>query len=132
VGLGNGKEKLFYLPEAHNDFIFAVIGEELGFLGVLGLVLVYLFFIYKGLKIAHEVYLNKSNAFASYLASGITLCLGIQAFINMGVVLGLLPTKGLTLPFVSYGGSAIVIDLAVIGVLLNISTLLTKPQESYE
>ena len=121
TGLGNGKEKLFYLPEAHNDFIFAVIGEELGFVGVIALVAAYTFFIYRGLKIAFTVYEKQADLFQSLLASGITLLLGIQGYVNMGVVLGVLPTKGLTLPFVSYGGSALLIDLIMVGILLRIS-----------
>ena len=121
VGLGNGKEKLFYLPEAHNDFIFAVIGEELGFIGILAVILAFCFFIYRGLKIASECWEERHDRFGALAATGITLALGLQAFVNMGVVLGLLPTKGLTLPFISYGGSALVVDLFAIGILLNIS-----------
>lgn len=121
VGLGNGKEKLFYLPEAHNDFIFAVIGEELGFLGVLGVVAAYLFFIHRGLSIAWESFRKYEDTFGMLLASGITLALGLQGFVNMAVVLGLVPTKGLTLPFISYGGSALLIDLFAVGVLLSVA-----------
>ncbi len=121
VGLGNGKEKLFYLPEAHNDFIFAVIGEELGFIGIIAVILAFCFFIYRGLRIASDVWETRHDRFGALAATGITLALGLQAFVNMGVVLGLLPTKGLTLPFVSYGGSALIVDLFAIGILLNIS-----------
>lgn len=121
VGLGNGKEKLFFLPEAHNDFIFAVIGEELGFLGVGGVALAYLYFIHRGLRIAYESRDRYGDFFGMLLASGITLALGLQGFVNMAVVIGLLPTKGLTLPFISYGGSALVVDLAAVGVLLSIA-----------
>jgi len=121
VGLGNGKEKLFYLPEAHNDFIFAVIGEELGFIGVICVVLTFCFFIYRGLKIGLQCWENRHDRFGALAATGITLALGLQGFVNMGVVLGLLPTKGLTLPFISYGGSALVVDLFAVGILLNIS-----------
>lgn len=121
VGLGNGKEKLFYLPEAHNDFIFAVIGEELGFIGIIAVIFAFCFFVYRGLKIASECWETRQDRFGALTATGITLALGLQAFVNMGVVLGLLPTKGLTLPFVSYGGSALVVDLFAIGILLNIS-----------
>ncbi len=121
VGLGNGKEKLFYLPEAHNDFIFAVIGEELGFIGVIAVIAAFCFFIYRGLKIASDCWQDRQDRFGALAATGITLALGIQGFVNMGVVLGLLPTKGLTLPFISYGGSALVVDLFAIGILLNIS-----------
>jgi len=121
VGLGNGKEKLFFLPEAHNDFIFAVIGEELGFIGIFFLVLVFTCFFYRGFKIAWKTYKDCNNPFGFYLASGITLVLAFQTIIHMCVVFGLLPTKGLTLPFISSGGSALLINLFAVGVLLNIS-----------
>lgn len=120
VGLGNGREKLFYLPEAHNDFIFAVIGEELGFVGVVAVVVAYTYLIYRGLRIAWRCREQFSDSFGMLLAAGITLALGLQAYVNMAVVLGLVPTKGLTLPFVSYGGSALIVDLFAIGVLLSI------------
>ncbi len=121
VGLGNGKEKLFYLPEAHNDFIFAVIGEELGFVGVAAVVMAYLYFIYRVLRIAWNCNERYGDRFGTLLAAGITLALGYQGFVNMAVVLGLVPTKGLTLPFISYGGSALLIDLFAVGVLLSIA-----------
>ncbi len=120
VGLGNGKEKLFYLPEAHNDFIFAVIGEELGFVGVACVIAAYLFFLHRGLKIAWECHRKYQDLFGMLLAAGITLALGLQGFVNMAVVLGLVPTKGLTLPFISYGGSALLVDLFAVGVLLSV------------
>lgn len=120
-GLGNGKEKLFFLPEAHNDFIFAVIGEELGFVGVAAVICAYVFFIYRGLRISWNALHRRQDRFGFYLGCGITLILGLQAFINMGVVMGLLPTKGLTLPFISYGGSAITLNLFAVGVLYSIS-----------
>ncbi|MGK5081957.1 putative lipid II flippase FtsW [Bdellovibrionota bacterium FG-1] len=121
VGLGNGKEKLFFLPEAHNDFIFSVIGEELGFLGILAVIVAYLVFIYRGLKIALKAHQQYEDRFGMLLAAGITLALGLQGFVNMAVVLGLLPTKGLTLPFISYGGSALLVDLFAVGVLLSVA-----------
>ncbi|MBC7397811.1 MAG: putative lipid II flippase FtsW [Bdellovibrionales bacterium] len=120
-GLGNGKEKLFFLPEAHNDFIFAVIGEELGFIGVAAVILAYILFIYRGLKISWTALNTRQDRFGFYLGVGISVILGLQAFINMGVVMGLLPTKGLTLPFISYGGSALTLNLFAIGVLYSIS-----------
>lgn len=120
-GLGNGKEKLFFLPEAHNDFIFAVIGEELGFVGVAAVIVAYIFFIYRGLKISWNSLQQRQDRFGFYLGCGITLILGLQAFINMGVVMGLLPTKGLTLPFISYGGSALTLNLFAVGILYSIS-----------
>jgi cell division protein FtsW len=120
VGLGNGKEKLLYLPEAHNDFIFSVIGEELGFIGIVCVVLAYLYFIYCGLRIASDCYKMDQNRFGMLLGAGITLALGLQGFVNICVALGLVPTKGLTLPFMSYGGSALVVDLFAVGVLLSL------------
>lgn len=120
-GLGNGKEKLFFLPEAHNDFIFAVIGEELGFVGVAAVIVAYIFFIYRGLRISWSALNLRNDRFGFYLGCGITLILGMQAFINMGVVMGLLPTKGLTLPFISYGGSALTLNLFSVGVLYSVS-----------
>jgi cell division protein FtsW len=128
VGLGNGKEKLFFLPEAHNDFIFSVIGEELGFLGVFGVVVAYLMLVFRGLKIAFDAQKLYQDRFGMLLASGITLAIGVQGFVNMAVVLGLLPTKGLTLPFVSYGGSALLVDLFAVGVLLSVAR---GPQKSW-
>jgi cell division protein FtsW len=121
VGLGNGKEKLFYLPEAHNDFIFSVIGEELGFVGIAAVVIAYLYFIYRGLRIAWNAHTQYRDFFGMLLATGITLALGLQGFVNMAVVLGLVPTKGLTLPFISYGGSALMIDLFAVGILLSVA-----------
>jgi len=121
VGLGNGREKLFFLPEAHNDFIFAVIGEELGFIGVFAVILAYVYFVHRGFRIAWECQLRYQDQFGMLLAGGITLALGLQGFVNMAVVLGLIPTKGLTLPFISYGGSALLVDLAAVGVLLSIA-----------
>ena len=121
VGLGNGKEKLFYLPEAHNDFIFAVIGEELGFLGVCLVSLAFSFFVYRGLRIGWVALNERNDRFGFLLATGISLMIGLQAFVNMAVVLGLLPTKGLSLPFISYGGSALLVDLFAVGILLSVS-----------
>lgn len=117
-GLGQGQQKLFYLPEAHTDFIFSVIGEELGILGISVVIGFFCFFCYRGLKIS----LNAPDLFGRYIAVGCTLLIGMEALLNMGVVMGLLPTKGLTLPFVSYGGSSLVVSLAAVGILLNIST----------
>ena len=120
VGLGNSKEKLFYLPEAHNDFIAAVIGEELGFLGLACMAAAYLFLLVRGLQLSWRCFERTGDRFALYLGSGITLALSMQGFVNMAVVLGLLPTKGLNLPFISYGGSSLVIDLFAVGILLSI------------
>jgi cell division protein FtsW len=121
AGLGNGKGKLFYLPEAHNDFIFAVIGEELGFIGIAAVIFAFLFFMHRGLKIALDCQRKYQDTFGMLLAAGITLAIGLQGFINMAVVLGLVPTKGLTLPLISYGGSALLVDLFAVGVLLSIA-----------
>ena len=118
VGLGESKQKLFYLPEAHTDFIFSVLGEEFGMIGVIVVSSLFLFFIFRGFSIANKT----TDPFGRFLALGITSLIGLQAFINFGVVMGLLPTKGLVLPFISYGGSSLVITLFAVGILLNIST----------
>jgi cell division protein FtsW len=117
LGLMEGKQKLFYLPEPHTDFIFAVIAEELGLLGTLAVVALFGVLCYRGMRAA----MRTSDLFARFLAVGITSTIVIQAFFNISVVLGLLPTKGIPLPFISYGGSSLFITLACIGVLLNIS-----------
>ncbi len=116
-GLGNGQQKLFFLPAPHTDFIFSVIGEELGFIGVVIIIVLFMLLLVRGFRIA---YLAQSQ-FASYLALGITLMIGLQTVINLGVVMGLLPTKGIPLPFISYGGSSLLITLMGVGILLNIS-----------
>jgi cell division protein FtsW len=116
-GLGESKQKLFYLPEAHTDFIFSVIGEELGFVGVIVIAAMFMLLILRGFRTS----LNAPNEFSCFLAFGITLLIGMQAFINMAVVMGMVPTKGLALPFLSYGGTSLVTTLAAIGILLNVS-----------
>lgn len=121
VGLGNSREKLFFLPEAHNDFIFSVIGEELGYLGVLCVLGAYAFIIYRGFKASWVLYQQKRDPFGYFLGCGLSLYLGLQAFINLSVSLGLLPTKGMTLPLISYGGSSLLINLIAAGLLLNLS-----------
>lgn len=118
VGLGESKQKLFYLPEAHTDFIFSVLGEEFGMIGVVAVAGLFLFLVARGLKIA----LKTQDQFGMMLALGITCLLGLEAFINFGVVMGILPTKGLALPFISYGGSSLIVSLMAIGILLNVST----------
>ena len=115
-GLGEGKEKFFYLPALHTDFIFANIGEELGFIGCFAVIALYGFVIYKGLNIA----LRTNDLFGSLLAAGITSLIGWQAAINIGVVIGLVPTTGITLPLISFGGSSMVSFLGGIGILLSI------------
>lgn len=118
VGLGNGKEKLFFLPTPYSDFIFSSVGEELGFIGVVLFIALYMVLAYRGLKIA----INAPDLFGTYLAYGITSIISLSAFINIGVVLGSLPTKGLALPFISYGGSSMLASCIAIGILLNISS----------
>lgn len=119
VGLGSSIEKLHYLPEAHTDFIVAVIGEELGFVGLMCLLAVFVFVILRGFEIARQAMVLE-RVFDGLVAQGVALWLGIQAFINVGVCLGLLPTKGLTLPLVSYGGSGIVVNLIAVALLLRV------------
>jgi cell division protein FtsW len=117
LGLMEGKQKLFYLPEPQTDFIFAVVSEELGLIGAVCFVAAFAFFCFRGLRAAWR---TRDN-FARLLAVGITAMIGIQAFFNISVVLGLLPTKGIPLPFISYGGSSLIVTLACVGVLLNIT-----------
>lgn len=116
-GLGAGREKWLYLPSAYNDFILAVIGEELGFIGASFVLGLFLFFAWRGFQIAFRA----PDRFGFLLASGITFTIAFQAAINFGVAVGALPVTGLTLPFVSYGGSSLIVSLAMIGILLNIS-----------
>ena len=119
VGLGEGVQKLFYLPEAHTDFLFAVLAEEFGLIGTLTIVGLYTFIVLRSLSIGRRAEAAQSwfNAYAAY---GIGLLLGLHAFVNIGVNIGLLPTKGLTLPLMSYGGSNLVVSAASIGILLRI------------
>ena len=117
VGLGESKQKLFFLPEAHTDFIFSIIGEELGLLGALLTIALYAVVVWRGTRAA----LRASETFGTYLGLGLTALLGVQAAVNMSVAMGMLPTKGLTLPFVSYGGCSLVVSMAAAGVLLSLS-----------
>jgi cell division protein FtsW len=116
VGLGEGKQKLFFLPEAHTDFVLALVGEELGLLGTSAIIVLFAILVLKGFQIAARA----REPFGRHLALGITLSFGLQALINAAVVTGLLPTKGLTLPLVSYGGSSLLVSLLSIGILLSI------------
>jgi len=118
VGLGTGKQKLFYLPEVHTDFILSVIGEELGLIGVAGIVALFVILILRSFRICFRA----PDLFGTYLALGITCLLAIQALLNMGVVMGLLPTKGSTLPFISFGGTSLMMNLLAVGILLNLSS----------
>ncbi|MGA7217689.1 MAG: putative lipid II flippase FtsW [Candidatus Sulfotelmatobacter sp.] len=117
TGLMEGKQKLFYLPEPHTDFIFAVTAEELGLVGAMFVVTLFAIFLWRGMRASWRT----ENIFGRYLAVGITCMVVLQAFINISVVLGLMPTKGIPLPLVSYGGSSLFVTLACIGVLLNIT-----------
>jgi cell division protein FtsW len=117
VGIGNSKQKLFYLPEPHTDFVAAIIAEEAGFIGISILIILFALIVIRGIKIA----LKAPELFGTYLALAISCMLAVQVIVNMGVVMALLPTKGLTLPFVSYGGSSLVVSLLAMGILMNIS-----------
>jgi cell division protein FtsW len=117
LGYMAGKQKLWFLPEGHTDFIFAVVGEELGLIGACTVLLLFLVFLWRGLRTS----VKAPDQFGFYLAMGITMMVCVQAFINMSVVLALMPTKGIPLPFLSYGGSSFVVMLAAVGILLNVS-----------
>jgi cell division protein FtsW len=117
TGLMEGKQKLFYLPEPHTDFIFAVTAEELGLVGALFVVTLFAVFLWRGMRVSWRT----EDTFGRYLAVGITSMVVLQAFINISVVLGMMPTKGIPLPLVSYGGSSLFVTLACVGVLLNIT-----------
>lgn len=119
VGLGSGVQKLFYLPEAHTDFIFSVFAEEFGLLGSAILILLFSFLVWRAFVIGH-IAERRGKLFAAYLAYGIGLVIGVQVFINMGVNLGVLPTKGLTLPLLSYGGNSMIITCLLLGMLLRV------------
>jgi cell division protein FtsW len=117
VGIGGSKQKLFFLPEVHTDFIFSLIGEELGLIGVLIVVSLFLWLFVRGIWVARKA----SDTFSHYLAFGLTMMIGCQALINFAVTTGLMPTKGLPLPFISYGGSAQLINMAAMGILISIA-----------
>jgi cell division protein FtsW len=116
-GLGEGRQKLFYLPEAHTDFVFSVIGEEIGFVGTVAVLLLFGLIVARGLRLTSRI----EEPFEQYLAFGLTVLLGLQALIHMSVVTGIMPAKGLVLPFISYGGSALVVNLMEAGILLGLS-----------
>src|SRR5205085_7772705 len=117
VGLMEGRQKLFYLPYPYSDFIYAVIGEELGLLGAGAVLLGFILLLWRGVRTAWRA----PDAFGTYLAAGLTLSIVLQALINVSVVLGLLPTKGIPLPFISAGGSSLLFTLVSVGFLLNIT-----------
>jgi cell division protein FtsW len=118
VGIGDGMQKLFYLPEPHTDFILSVIAEESGFIGVGLILLLYTILIVRGFRIS----LKAPDLFGNLLAAGLTMMLALEAFINIAGVMGLIPLKGLALPFLSYGGTSLMMSLAAVGILLNISS----------
>jgi len=118
IGIGDGMQKLFYLPEPHTDFILSVIAEEGGFIGVGLILLLYFILILRGFQIS----LRAPDLFGNLLAAGLTMMLALEAFINMAGVMGLIPLKGLALPFLSYGGTSLIMSLFAVGILLNIST----------
>ena len=117
VGLGAGRQKMFYLPQAHTDFVFAVVGEEFGLLGAVAVLVLFGTILVRGMRVAHA----EPDPFASLLAVGLTALLTLQALVNMAVVIGLVPTKGLPLPFLSYGGTAMVMAMAALGTLLALA-----------
>jgi len=119
VGLGDSVQKLFYLPEAHTDFLFAVLAEELGLVGALLVIALFGVVVWRSFAIARRAEANGSR-FGAYLAYGIGLWLGLQAFVNLGVNMGVLPTKGLTLPLMSYGGSSIVVSCVAVAIVLRV------------
>jgi len=119
VGLGGSHQKLLYLPEAHTDFISSIVAEELGLIGFSAMVLMYLFLVYRGIRTA----LRSPDVYGTYLCVGISLFIGMQAFTNLAVALGVFPTKGMALPFISYGGSSLVVNCCAVGLLSNVSRL---------
>jgi cell division protein FtsW len=127
LGLGEGRQKMYYVPMNHTDFIFSVIGEELGLAATLPVTLAYLAIVLCGAFISWHA----REPFGMYLGLGITFLLGLQAFINIGVVTGVLPNKGLALPFVSYGGSSLVMSLCSVGLLLNVARHAAEPEPAF-
>ncbi|MDP3790597.1 MAG: putative lipid II flippase FtsW [Candidatus Omnitrophota bacterium] len=117
VGLGQSRQKLFYLPASHTDFIFSIIGEELGFLGAASVVVLFILFVWEGMKITFKA----AGQFEKLLSMALVCLIALEALINIGVTAGVLPTKGLPLPFISYGGTSLMFHLAAVGLLLNIA-----------
>jgi cell division protein FtsW len=117
LGLGGSQQKMYFLPAAHTDFIYSIVGEELGAVGALLVLGLFAILAFRGLRIASR----HPDRFGSLLAAGVTLLIVVQALLNIGVVLGCLPTKGLVLPFISYGGSAMLVTLAEVGILLAVA-----------
>ena len=117
LGFGESRQKYLYLPEPHNDFIFAVVAEETGFFGCVIVILLFAIFVWRGIIIA----MKSPDTFGSLIAIGITVLIGLQTIVNVAVVTGTIPVTGMPLPFFSYGGTALVVNLATVGILLNIS-----------
>lgn len=117
LGLGQSRQKTLYMPEPHNDFIFSIIGEEVGLIGCLFIIGLFLIFIWRGVKVA----MNARDTYGKLLAMGITSIIAVQAIINIAVVTGSMPVTGVPMPFISYGGTSLVINLTAMGILLNIS-----------
>ena len=115
VGLGQSKQKLFYLPESHTDFIFSIIGEELGFVGASCIVILFAVFVWQGMRAFYKEY----RPFNKIVIFGVTAMIGLEALVNIGVSVGAFPTKGLPLPFISYGGSSLVFHMVAVGLMLN-------------
>lgn len=130
VGFGQSVQKLFYLPEAHTDFLFAIIAEELGLVGAMALVAVYGFIVFRCFRLSAEAE-RQGNRFGGYVALGIGIWIGMQAFINLGVNMGILPTKGITLPLVSYGGSSAVVFAATFALLLRVESDVRAARGAY-
>ncbi len=124
VGPGNSNQKEFFLPQSYDDFVFSIVGEEYGFIGVTLVILMFGLFIYRGLRLSK----NLEDDFGKYLAFGITIVIGLNAIINMMVSTGILPTTGVTLPFISYGGTSIIFNSIAVGILLNVSTFRNSPK----
>jgi cell division protein FtsW len=118
VGPGNSNQRDFFLPQSYDDFVFSIVGEEYGFIGVTLVILMFAIFIYRGIRLSK----NLDDDFAKYLTFGITIVIGMNAIINMMVATGIMPTTGVTLPFISYGGTSIIFNSIALGILLNIST----------
>ena len=117
LGLGQSRQKTLYMPEPHNDFIFSIIGEELGLIGCLFIILLFIFFVWRGIKVA----MKAKDSYGTLLAIGITSIIAVQAIINIAVVTGSMPVTGVPMPFISYGGTSLVINMMAMGILLNIS-----------
>lgn len=128
LGIGQSRQKFFYLPEQYTDFIFAILGEELGLIGTVCVVALFVLFLYRGFKIASQT----SNLFMRLLAVGCTFMIAFQAFMNMGVVVGIVPTTGIPLPFISYGGSALLACMLMAGILLNVSKHCSKRNNNWQ